>query len=88
MNRIDEVVLLERAYERLPLDVFWYMVTFIRPKQPPRYPAGLQRQLEALQRSPKQTPMGLYGLEDFVLSPHNAESPPRPLGATRSRFQR
>jgi hypothetical protein len=70
MDRIAELVLLERAYERLPLDVFRYMLTFIPPKrQPPRphYPAGLQRQLDALQRSPKQTPMGLYGLEDFVL---------------------
>lgn len=70
MDRIAELVLLERAYERLPLDVFRYMLTFIPPKRrPPRphYPAGLQRQLDALQRSPKQTPMGLYGLEDFVL---------------------
>lgn len=63
-------VLLQAAYDRLPLDVFRLMLTYLPPKRTPpvpRYPAGLQRQLEALQRSPKQTAMGLYGLEDFVL---------------------
>ena len=71
MDRIQELVFLEAAYNRLPLDVFTYMLRFIppkRPRAPPRYPAGLQRQLEALQRSPKRTPMEFYGLEDFVLS--------------------
>jgi hypothetical protein len=70
MDRIHELVLLERAYERLPLDVFNYILRFIPPKRPPpspRHPAGLQRHLEALQKSPKRTPMELYGLEDFVL---------------------
>lgn len=64
-------VVLQAAYDRLPLDVFTYMLRFIPPKRaPPRrtYPAGLQRHVDALQRSPKTSPMGLYGLEDFLLS--------------------
>ena len=63
-------VLLQAAYDRLPLDVFRYLLTFLPPKRPPpapKYPSGLQRSLEALQRSPKTTAMQLYGLEDFVL---------------------
>lgn len=71
MDRIQELVFLDRAYTVLPLDVFKHMLRFIPPKRPPpspKHPAGLQRKLEALQRSPKQTPMGLYGLEDFVLT--------------------
>ncbi len=63
-------VLLQAAYDRLPLDVFRYMLTFIPPKRTPpspRYPAGLQRHLEALQNSPKRTAMDLKGLDDFVL---------------------
>ena len=63
--------LLQAAYDRLPLDVFLLMLTYIPPKPtpvPPRYPAGLQRQLEALQKSPKRTAMDLKGLDDFVLS--------------------
>lgn len=71
MDRIQELVFLTAAYERLPLDVFKHMLRFIPPKRhpPPRhYPGGLQRQLEALHRSPKRTAMEFYGLEDFVLS--------------------
>lgn len=67
----EELVYLQRVYDAVPLDVFKHMLRFIprkRVPRPPRYPAGLQRQLEALQRSPKQTAMGLYGLEDFVLT--------------------
>lgn len=63
-------VVLQAAYDRLPLDVFKHMLTFIPPKRSPPtpvYPAGLQRQVDALQRSPKLSPMGLYGLEDFLL---------------------
>ncbi len=61
---------LQAAYARLPLDVFKYMLTFLPAKRPPsspRYPAGLQRHLQTLQRSPKITPMAFYGLEDFLL---------------------
>lgn len=71
MDRMQELVFLDAAYNRLPLDVFKHMLRFIPPKRtppPPRYPTGLQRHLQALQRSPKRTPMELYGLEDFVLS--------------------
>lgn len=62
--------LLQAAYDRLPLDVFTLMLEFIPPKRPPpspKYPAGLQRKLEALQKSPKRTAMDLKGLDDFVL---------------------
>lgn len=70
MNRMEELAFLERAYERLPDDVFAYMLRFIPPKRlppPPRHPAGIQRQVQALKRSPKLTPMAFYGLEDFLL---------------------
>jgi hypothetical protein len=62
---------LQLAYDRLPLDVFKHILTFIPPKRPvppPVYPNGLDRALKTLQSSPKLTPMGLYGLEDFLLS--------------------
>lgn len=62
--------LLQAAYDRLPPDVFTLLLTYIPPKPkpvPPRYPAGLQRKLEALQTSSKRTAMDLKGLEDFVL---------------------
>jgi hypothetical protein len=70
MNRTEELVFLDKAYERLPLDVFKLMLTYIPPKRPrasPTYPNGLDRQLKALQASPKRTAMDLKGLEDFVL---------------------
>jgi hypothetical protein len=70
MNRIEELAFLQRAYDRLPLDVFRLMLTYIPPKRPPptpKYPTGLDRQLKALQASPKRTAMDLKGLEDFVL---------------------
>jgi hypothetical protein len=63
-------VFLQAAYDRLPLDVFNLMLTYIPPKRtppPPKYPGGLQRKVDAIQRSPKLTAMGLYGLEDFLL---------------------
>jgi hypothetical protein len=61
---------LQAAYDRLPPDVFNLMLTYIPPKPPPKspkYPNGLQRHLEALQKSPKRTAMDLKGFEDFVL---------------------
>jgi hypothetical protein len=67
---MDDLVLLERAYTRLPEDVFKHMLRFIptkRPPPPPRYPSGVQRQVQVLSRSPKLTSMALYGLEDFLL---------------------
>ena len=67
---MEDWVILQAAYDRLPLDVFRLMLTYIPPKRtppPPRYPAGLQRHLEALQKSPKRTAMDLKGLDDFVL---------------------
>ena len=72
MEQRMEWAFLQAAYDRLPLDVFRLMLTYIPAKRPPppppTYPHGLQRQVDALQRSPKLTAMGLYGLEDFLLS--------------------
>jgi hypothetical protein len=70
MNRTQELVFLQAAYDRLPLDVFKHMLRFIPPKRappPPKHPSGTQRQVQALSRSPKLTPMALYGLQDFLL---------------------
>lgn len=71
MDRMQELAFLDKAYERLPLDVFKHMLRFIPPKRAPphpKHPAGVQRQVEALSRSPKLTPMALYGLEEFLLT--------------------
>lgn len=53
----------------LPEDVVWYISTFVPnlKKEKPKEKTGLQKTLEKLQASPKQTPMYLKGLEDFVL---------------------
>ena len=53
----------------LPAEVTRHIYRFV-PKYPkPRVPSpGLQRALEALQKSPKRTPMDLYGLDDFILN--------------------
>jgi hypothetical protein len=37
-----------------------------KKKTPPASP-GLERELKKIQRSPKMTAMGMYGLEDFLL---------------------
>ena len=71
MNRTQELVFLQAAYDRLPLDVFKHMLRFIPPKRappPPKHPSGTQRQVQALSRSPKLTPMAFYGLEEFLLT--------------------
>jgi len=56
---------------KLPVDVVRLLYSFVphtpKPKKQPPSP-GLQRALEALQRSPKRTAMDLYGLDDFVLN--------------------
>lgn len=54
---------------KLPEDVVRHIYRFVpRPKKSPPPSPSLQRALEALQRSPKRTPMDLYGLDDFVLN--------------------
>jgi hypothetical protein len=68
MHPRDEAKLLRDAYRVLPLEVFCHLIGYIPSPRPKRYPAGLQKQLETLQRSPKRTPMDLNGLDDFVLS--------------------
>lgn len=62
---------LPRSLElQLPPEIIHVINTFLpplpRPKSPP---AGLQRELEKLQKSPKHihTAMYLKGLEDFIL---------------------
>lgn len=55
---------------RLPEDVLRYLYTFV-PRTPKQKPvpvsSNTQKLLEALQKSPKRTPMDLFGLDDFVL---------------------
>lgn len=53
---------------RLPVEITNLIYTFVphyRKKKTP--PAGLQSALEKLQKSPKRTPMDMYGYCDFVL---------------------
>ena len=54
--------------ERFDAFVLKTIYSFV-PKYPKASPPirGLQTQLEKLQKSPKQTAMWLYGLEDFML---------------------
>lgn len=54
---------------RFPEEIVRLIYRFV-PKPPKPSPpiTGLQRALERLQKSPKRTPMDLYGLEDFVLN--------------------
>ena len=56
-----------RRMQTLPKDLQELIISFVPEKPKPRQPAGLQRELEKLQRSPKRTPMDLKGLDDFVL---------------------
>jgi hypothetical protein len=62
---------LPRSLElQLPPEIIHVINTFLPPLPPPKSPpAGLQRELEKLQKSPKkfQTAMYLKGLDDFVL---------------------
>ena len=55
----------------LPLDIVRHIYRFVphvrKQKTPPISP-GLQKALEALQKSPKRAAMDLYGLDDFVLN--------------------
>lgn len=54
----------------LPEDVVRHIYTFVPTikKEKLKERPGLQKQLDKLQKSPKQTSMYLHGLEDFVLS--------------------
>ena len=52
---------------KLPQEVVRRIYCFVpHIKRKPASP-GLQKNLEKLQRSPKMTSMGMYGLEDFTL---------------------
>ena len=55
----------------LPEDIVRYIYRFVprmKKKEPVPASPGLQHALEKLQKSPKRTPMDLYGLDDFILN--------------------
>ena len=56
-----------RRMKRLPPDVCNLILSFVPKKPKPKPISGLQRQLENLQKSPKQSAMYLKGLDDFVI---------------------
>jgi len=56
-----------RRMQTLPTELQELIISFVPEKPKLKQPAGLQRELEKLQRSPKRTPMDLKGLDDFVL---------------------
>jgi hypothetical protein len=56
-----------RRMQTLPTELQELIISFVPEKPKHKYPLGLQRSLEKLQRSPKRTPMDLKGLDDFVL---------------------
>jgi len=56
-----------RRMKKLPPDVVNHILSFVPKKQKPKPISGLQKQLEQLQRSPKQNAMYLKGLDDFVI---------------------
>jgi len=56
-----------RRMQTLPTELQELIISFVPEKPKQKYPIGLQRSLEKLQRSPKRTPMDLKGLDDFVL---------------------
>ena len=64
MHRSEEAL---RRMRMLPADLQNLIISFVPRKPAPKPIAGLQRELEKLQKSPKRTPMDLKGLEDFVL---------------------
>ncbi len=67
MHEKEEELL--RRVSKLPRDLQRLIVSFVPRKKPvPPPPAGLQRELERLQRSPKRTPADLKGLDDFVIN--------------------
>lgn len=63
-------VLPAKIEAKFPLDVTTLIYSYVphtpRPKKQHPSP-GLQKALEALQRSPKRNTMDMYGLDDFVL---------------------
>jgi len=65
MNRPRLPQHVEERFDALVLKTIYSYVPKYPKVSPP--PKGLQRQLEKLQISPKQTAMWLYGLEDFML---------------------
>jgi len=56
-----------RRMRLLPNELRTLIISFVPRKPVPKPIAGLQRELEKLQKSPKRTSMDLKGLEDFVL---------------------
>lgn len=66
MHEKEEELL--RRMAKLPIDLQRLIVSFVPRKKPVPLPAGLQRELERLQKSPKRTPTDLKGLDDFVIN--------------------
>lgn len=56
-----------RRMKKLPAEICEHIVSFIPPKPKPKQVSGLQKQVDKLQKSPKQSAMYLKGLDDFVI---------------------
>ena len=52
---------------KLPQEIVRRIYRFVPHMKQKTVSPGLQKNLEKLQRSPKMTSMGMYGLEDFTL---------------------
>jgi hypothetical protein len=57
---------IRRMYD-LPTELQEIILSFVPEKPKQKQPAGLQKSLEKLQRSPKKVNVNLKGLDDFVL---------------------
>jgi len=67
MEYTDKELEVIRRMKTLPVEVCNHILSFIPPKPKPKEIPGLQKQLERLQKSPKQNTMYLKGLDDFVI---------------------
>lgn len=67
MEFTDNQLEVLRRMKKLPIDVCKHIIGYM-PKPPkPKEVTGLQKQLDRLQKSPKQNAMYLKGLDDFVI---------------------
>jgi len=56
-----------RRMNKLPVEIREHILSYVPKPYKPKPPAGLQRELDRLQKSPKQNAMYLKGLDDFVI---------------------